>query len=656
MSISTTHRDFILALEGPVNLTKFKHFRNKFHPDLTLYGGKTEGWKKQKSDMETMRAIYQGQRTLASLSEVERSALAGYSDNLGELFLNNPIEFNFADLQDMDCKNALLNVAQILQVNIQMPITIAELKEAIAAYGDTEVTLSEDNVGELETPEKKLLYAQLYANSTRNSDHPSQTQLFDGLVGKSVSNKDLLQSKRKITAISTDPVAIHLSKSELLRSSTGFLRFLHGIFGGDVDASRKSIISTLDGTLVQDLNQPANNGIAYSNTFVTNQPESIFVPSQEVKLGYIVLIACGVRANNNDNTHLRVFQVTDINPDKVVLSTIKRGEESGLPPSIVLDLTTTVPPRLRVLDTRAVSILKEIEGATPIAVELASALIQHRNPTDPSQGTLPQTRSSAFPLGGASAGAGIGFSTVRQTSSMVPAVVDLASNPDREGQDRVSKTVAETDRETLLIPLKVLVNDDSRMRALLPVSKVDNIMCINNVQSVFPVHLQKYIFADTKHLPAFLQLMVQVTSTVPTRENKCLTIRHFTFEGKEFQNVNQLRSAVEVMGLAYDHIISGGDDTFFRDLWAPWLMKLSKFDNDNFCELNVTFLEKEVNSTFGKLAFALRAANLDEKDRQIVKTVLMDAMTFKAEELIQRGLIASLKSSSKPPPPHLHLH
>ena len=83
MSITTTHRDFFLALEGPVNLAKFKQFRTKFHPDLTLYGGKSEGWKKQKIEMETMRALYQGQRNEDN-SDNDKESDDNFSENENE--------------------------------------------------------------------------------------------------------------------------------------------------------------------------------------------------------------------------------------------------------------------------------------------------------------------------------------------------------------------------------------------------------------------------------------------------------------------------------------------------------------------------------------------------------------------------------------------
>jgi len=159
------------------------------------------------------------------------------------------------------------------------------------------------------------------------------------------------------------------------------------------------------------------------------------------------------------------------------------------------------------------------------------------------------------------------------------------------------------------------------------------------------------MFADIKILPYFLQLVVE---TVPSKDSKCIHIRQFTVEGKEFNNVNQLRNAVELLGLAYDHIISKGEESFVRDLMGPWVRKLSKFDDCNFCDLEVGFLEKEFNGTLGNMAFALRGNNIDEKDRQVVKTMLVDAMAFDDADIFRRGLIATMaKPTNKvnPPPP-----
>ena len=93
-----THRDYFAGLENNVTLTKFKQFRVLFHPELPLHGAKTAEWKKQKKEMELLRSVYGGIRTLTSLSETERAELSVYSENLNVLFITDPCDFNFRDL------------------------------------------------------------------------------------------------------------------------------------------------------------------------------------------------------------------------------------------------------------------------------------------------------------------------------------------------------------------------------------------------------------------------------------------------------------------------------------------------------------------------------------------------------------------------------
>ena len=646
-AITKTHRDYFRKLaEGNLTLEKWKVVRNKCYPDMTLHPGSSDEWKKQRPVLELIKELYAGTRTLAEVSEENRALLAEYSTNLELLFMSDPSDFDLRDLPDIECVWALGNYAQALELP-DPPALFVDLKESIRAFGEAMCELTLDNVGEMETPQREALFAQL---SDADLASVTRSGILDELVGKSVSNAGiLLAKKRKIHEMTVDVApeaadSVTLVRENLLLMPTGVLKFLSSLHGDDMDSSRKKMLTSLEGVAHDQLAFAANKGIAFSNTFLENDKLSVKIPAKEMTVGQVILICCGSRSGDNS---VRLFQVQTTDNERVVLSAVSWSADNELPPTMFVDLTSHPHLWVRALhDTEGP--LKTMAESAELKAPLvfASRLIARRS-------VVAETAPVASATSSAPPAPSLGFRTVNAGPSQGSHnCVDMTIPQDN--RLTTMRTSAETDRETVLAPFKLLVNDEARVKTLLPVSKVTDTLCINNILHELPEHLQQYAFADAKYIPALLQLMVAPINAA--KDSKCISVRLFTPLGKEFQTVNQLRVAIEILAFSFDVIISKAKEHFMRDLWQPWLTKLSRMFEGHFCEFNVLFLEKEVTATLAKMATALRRPGLDDKERDVVKAILAEAMMLDEAALMQRGMFDTVlkaksnASTQKQPP------
>jgi hypothetical protein len=665
-----THRDFFNEISGNITHHKWKSIHAKCHPDLTLHGGTSAAWKEQKKVLQTIRELYAGSRNVEDMDEQERANLGEYSDNLDLLFITDPCEFDFRNLADVECILALGNFAQVLGIP-NPPTTFTALKECIREYGEAQRALTSDEVGEMETPQREALYLHLHQGEMEGV---SRTDLFDALVGKEVANATILSSKRKREdesptdepVMTVEPTPSRLERANLHVMTTGMLKFLSSLKSEGVEASRKDMMTSLEGNLVTDLKGLANEGIAFSNTFLTDDPDSVKSPASELKPGQIIVIRCGSKLRDSNVVYFyQVLHPSIDVPDRLTLSAI--NEVIDFPRTLVIDnskesnlwvrtlhsaggayqigLETSVMVLEPVFSSPLISRRQQpMAPATHARAQQPSAV--HQQPMAPAP-PAPAIHAGAHQPSAVLTGAqqpltALGFGRVeraRESSNRESSnTVDLTHSAAADAP--TTKTVAEADREKLLAPFKILVNDEARVKTLLPVSKVTESLAVYNVLNELPVDLLDYKFANPKYVPALLQLLVAPSNVV---DDKGLAIRLFTRTGKEFQSVSQLRSAIEILASVFDYLIShGGNEQFMRTLWTPWLNKLSRMFDNNFCDLNVLFLEKEVQKTLGMMATALRKPNLDEQDREIVKAILAEAMSLNESSIMQRGMFETL--------------